>query len=130
MLHHIEIYVRNLSATRDFYDCILTKLGYKIFQEWDAGFSYKCDREYIVFVQVKAKYKKFDYNRCRVGLNHIAFCSDEKSTIDEIITELKNRNVNFLYDNNYYNSENNFTIFFEDPDRIKVEIRLENAVGR
>ncbi len=106
MLHHIEIYVRNLAAT----------------------ISYKCAREYIVFVQVTEKYKKFDYNRCRVGLNHIAFSCEHKSTIDQIITELKNRQVNFLYDNNYYNSENNFTIFFEDPDRIKVEITLEKSL--
>ncbi len=126
MLHHIEIYVRDLIKTREFYDFILPKLGYTIYQEWDKGFSYKSDREYIVFVQVQEKYIEFSYNRCHVGLNHLAFCSDDKSVIDEIIKELKNRKIKLLYNNDYYNSEHNYMIFFEDPDRIKIEIRLES----
>ncbi len=122
MLHHVEIYVRNLAKTREFYDYLLPKLGYQLYQEWQSGFSYKCDREYIVFVEVKDKYKDFDYNRCRVGLNHLAFCCDDKTVIDEMFNELINKNVKMLYDNRYYNAENDFTIFFEDPDRIKLEI--------
>ncbi len=126
MLHHIEIYVRDLIKTREFYDGILSKLGYKIYQEWEKGFSYKCDREYIVFVEVNDKYKEFDYNRCHVGLNHLAFCCDDKSVIEEIISELTNRKIKFLYDNKYYTSEHHYMIFFEDPDRIKIEIRLDS----
>ncbi len=124
MLHHIEIYVRDLKRTRKFYDFLLPKLGYSIYQEWDFGFSYKGDREYIVFVEVKDKYKEFNYNRCHIGLNHLAFCTDNKPVIEEIVEELKDRKIKLLYNNDYYNSDNNYMIFFEDPDRIKIEIRL------
>ncbi len=126
MIHHIEIYVKNLSKTREFYDFILPKLGYEIFQEWDKGFSYKCDREYIVFVEVRDKYIDVSYNRCNVGLNHMAFCCGDKKIIDEIFEELKNRKVEILYDNKYYNFDNDYTIYFEDPDRIKLEITLDS----
>ncbi len=127
MLHHIEIYVRDLEKTRAFYDFLLPKLGYEIYQKWDAGFSYKSDREYIVFVQVKDKYKEVDYNRCCVGLNHLAFSCEDRSIISEILVELEKRKVHMLYDHKYYNFENDFSIFFEDPDRIKLEIRLDTS---
>ncbi len=125
MLHHIEIYVSDLSKTRAFYDFILPKLGYKIFQEWDKGFSYKCDREYIVFVEVRDKYKDSYYNRCNVGLNHLAFCCNDKKIIEEVLAELANRKIKTLYGNKHYNSDDNYTIYFEDPDRIKLEITLD-----
>lgn len=41
MLHHVEIYVSNLETSRTFYDFLLTKLGYSLYQEWDKGLSYK-----------------------------------------------------------------------------------------
>lgn len=41
MLHHVEIYVSNLKTSRAFYDFLLTKLGYSLYQEWEEGLSYK-----------------------------------------------------------------------------------------
>lgn len=35
MLHHVEIYVSNLETSRAFYDFLLTKLGYSLYQEWE-----------------------------------------------------------------------------------------------
>ena len=37
MLHHVEIYVSDLETSRAFYDFLLTKLGYSLYQEWDKG---------------------------------------------------------------------------------------------
>lgn len=45
MLHHVEIYVSDLETSRAFYDFLLTKLGYSLYQEWDKGLSYKKSRE-------------------------------------------------------------------------------------
>lgn len=40
ILHHVEIYVKDLSTTRKFYDMLFAKLGYKLYQEWSEGVSY------------------------------------------------------------------------------------------
>lgn len=55
-MNHIEIYVSHLIKSREFYDLLLPKLGYRLYQEWSAGFSYRKDEHYIVFVQVVEKY--------------------------------------------------------------------------
>ncbi len=124
MLHHIEIYVKDINRTRKFYDLLFPILGYEIYQEFKDGFSYKCDKEYIVFVQVRDKYKGNDYNRCNVGLNHIAFKAKSIQTIQKIKSLLEVNNIKMLYDNRYLNEESP-TIFFEDPDRIKIEVTLD-----
>ena len=39
-LHHVEIYVKDLAVSKDFWGWLLDMLGYKVFQEWNAGISY------------------------------------------------------------------------------------------
>lgn len=41
MLHHIELYVSNLNQSRTFYDFLLPRLDYELYQDWEQGFSYK-----------------------------------------------------------------------------------------
>ncbi|UTC75091.1 VOC family protein [Treponema sp. OMZ 792] len=127
MMHHIEIYVSNLDKSKEFYSWILSILGFKLFQEWEDGFSYKKDGFYIVFVQAKEKYLIRGYNRCSIGLNHLAFRCHSKDEIDQIRKLLIQRNIVLLYDNKYPNAGGNehYAVYFEDPDRIKIEICLD-----
>ena len=37
LINHIEIYVENLEETREFYEWLLTKLGYKLFNFFNIG---------------------------------------------------------------------------------------------
>ncbi|SQF67438.1 bleomycin resistance protein [Streptococcus dysgalactiae subsp. equisimilis] len=34
MLHHVGVYVSNLAKSREFYEPLLIKLGYYLYQEW------------------------------------------------------------------------------------------------
>lgn len=129
MLHHIEIYVRDISVTRKFYDILLPELGYTIFQEWEEGFSYKDKDSYIVFVQTREKYLRNGYNRCNIGLNHIAYSCSSKDKIDSIRDEMKSRGIPLLYDERYPHAggKGHYALYLEDPDRIKLEIAFEEG---
>lgn len=122
ILHHIEIYVSDLMKTIEFYDWFLPELGYKIFQNWEFGKSYKLNDTYIVFVQTEEKYLEQPYHRKRTGLNHLAFFGDSKEFIDNITDKLKSRNIRILYEDRHPFAENYYAVFFEDPDRMKIEI--------
>ena len=126
-MHHIEIYVSDLDKSKEFYSWILGILGFELFQEWEAGFSYKKDGFYIVFVQTKEKYLNRGYNRCNIGLNHLAFRCQSKNEIDQIRKSLIRRNIVLLYEDKYPNAGGNehYAVYFEDPDRIKIEICLD-----
>lgn len=123
-LHHVELYVRDLETSRQFWSWLLVRLGYQLYQEWDAGFSYVLGDTYIVFVQVEDRFLDIPYHRCRAGLNHLAFHAGTREFVDQITDELRSRGVHILYQDRhpFAGGEDYYAVFFEDPDRMKVEI--------
>jgi catechol 2,3-dioxygenase-like lactoylglutathione lyase family enzyme len=124
MLHHIEIYVSNLSETIKFWNWLLTELGYEQYQKWESGISWKYRNTYIVFVQVEERFLDIPYHRCRVGLYYLAFYAKSKKQVDEITEKLQEKGINILYldKHPYAGGENHYAVYFEAPDRIKVEL--------
>lgn len=124
MLHHIELYVSNLNQSIQFWEWLLKELGYESYQRWESGISLKYNETYIVFVQTEERYLDVPYHRCRVGLNHLAFHAKSKEQVIDITKQLQQRGVNILYQNKhpYAGGENHYAVYFEDPDRIKVEL--------
>lgn len=124
LVHHIEIYVSNLVKTIEFWGWLLTELGYTIYQQWEEGISYQLADTYLVFVQTEAKYLDIPYHRKRTGLNHLAFHVDSRAMVDEFTEQLKARQVNILYADQhpFAGGKDYYAVFFEDPDRIKVEL--------
>ncbi len=123
-LHHVEIYVSYLKNSSEFWGWFLGKLGYEVYSKWESGISYILDETYIVFVQTEEKYLNEPYHRCRTGLNHLAFHAGSRTHVDEITNELRKKGITILYEDKhpYAGGENYYAVFFEDPDRIKVEL--------
>ena len=124
VLHHVDIYVRDLRPSREFWSWLLKRLGYTLFQAWDGGFSYLLGETYIVFVQAEQRWLDIPYHRCRAGLNHLAFHADNRDCVDEITSELRSKGITILYEDRhpYAGGDDYYAVFFEDPDRMKVEI--------
>ncbi|MCA1063810.1 VOC family protein [Rossellomorea sp. AcN35-11] len=123
LLHHVEIYVSDLERSASFWSWFLKDLGYDLFQEWEQGQSYKLGETYVVFVQTEEKHLDVPYHRCRTGLNHLAFHASSRKRVDEMTEKLKEKGMNILYEDQhpYAGGEDYYAVFFEDPDRIKVE---------
>lgn len=124
LLHHIEIYVSDLKRSIDFWGWFLEELGYSLYQEWESGQSWKIGDTYIVFVQTEERFLDVPYHRCHVGLNHLAFHASSREQVDEMTERLKGKGINILYKNHhpYAGGDDHYAVFFEDPDRIKVEL--------
>lgn len=124
MLHHIETYVSDLKTSREFYDFLLTKLGYSLYQEWEEGVSFKKAEQYLVFVQTPKDFLEEGYHRCRTGLNHLAFHAGTPDDIDQWRKEFLTRRVKLLYDDRYPHAggPDHYALYLEDPDGIKIEL--------
>lgn len=123
-IHHIEIYCSHFSRSKEFWGWFLKILGYKVFQEWNGGISFKFIDTYIVFVQAQEKHLSGVFHRCQPGLNHLAFHASSKEQVDEVTNLLKKRNVHILYEHKHPHAggSKSYAVFFEDPERIKVEL--------
>ncbi|MCB9357449.1 MAG: VOC family protein [Calditrichaeota bacterium] len=138
MLSHVEIYVSDLKTSRNFWHWLLCEeLGYEVYQEWSEGVSYsppvlrggkggsnEAGQPYIVFVQTEEKHLSAGYNRCRTGLNHLAFGVPTKANVDDLTAKLRARGIIILYADRHPHAggPESYAVFFEDPDRIKVEV--------
>ncbi|SFU29844.1 Protein N-acetyltransferase, RimJ/RimL family [Alicyclobacillus macrosporangiidus] len=123
-LHHIEINVSDLRRSAEFWGWFLSLLGYEPYQEWHSGRSWRLGDTYLVFVQAEPRYHHPPYHRRRVGLNHLAFHAASRAQVDKITQLLRQRGVSILYEDRhpYAGGPDHYAVFFEDPDRIKVEV--------
>ena len=126
-IHHIELYVKDLSISKEFWGWLLEKLGYNLYQSWKDGISYILGNSYIVFVQVEARFLDQPYHRSKAGLNHLAFHGESRSFVDEMTRELRAKGVKILYEDKhpYAGGPDYYAVYFEDPDRMKVEITAD-----
>ncbi|MBG9792712.1 hypothetical protein ABD76_09495 [Paenibacillus dendritiformis] len=124
MLHHVEFNVSELERSIAFWGWLLKELGYEEFQRWPEGISWKQGDTYLVFVQTEARFLDLPYHRKRTGLNHIAFHAESKARVDELRLKLEERGIPMLYADRYpyAGGSGHYAVFFEDPDRMKVEI--------
>ena len=128
-IHHVEIYVSNLKKSTRFWKWLLTKkFSYTLSSKWDSGISFRLGNTYFTFVQTEKKHLNSPYHRKQTGLNHIAFCCSSRQFVDTLTKELKKRNINILYEDKhpFAGGDDYYAVFFEDPDRIKVEVVVED----
>ncbi|MCA9374949.1 VOC family protein [Candidatus Dojkabacteria bacterium] len=125
-LDHMSIMVSDLNKSKKFYQGFLAILGYKIDFEEDWGISFSNGEASIILEETEKKYQDIPYHRKRTGVNHIAFKVDSKEDVDQFNKAfLKKQGLQTLYETpkafpEY--SENYYAVFFEDPDRIKLEV--------
>jgi catechol 2,3-dioxygenase-like lactoylglutathione lyase family enzyme len=123
-LHHIELFVSDIDASLRLWSWVLGELGYKTLDQWDGGQSFRLGPTFLAFVQVEEKHKDPPYHRKKVGVNHLAFRARSREHVDSITTQLRERGVKILYEDRhpFAGGDGYYAVFFEDPDRMKVEI--------
>lgn len=124
LLHHVELYASAFEKSVAFWDWFLDELGYEVYQEWDDGRSWKCGPTYLVVVRAPEEYEDEEYHRRHPGLNHLAFHADSRAQVDELTRKLRERGRTILYEDEhpYAGGEGYYALYFEDPERMKVEV--------
>ena len=123
---HIGINVSNFMEAKEFYNKLLSFIGFKKVKETDSSVRWFNGVVSFSIKPVAEKHKEVHYHRKNVGLNHLAFRANSREAVDKIHKEFLIPNkILTLYDtpkefpdyrNEYY------AVFFEGPDRIKLEV--------
>jgi catechol 2,3-dioxygenase-like lactoylglutathione lyase family enzyme len=120
-LEHLDITVSDLERSGEFWAAFLKDLGYREFAKSPTGWSWTNDETTVFLLQAEPAYLDPPYHRKRVGLNHLAFGVSDPRKVDAFATRLKERNIPLLYDG-ARTGRTTYAVFFEDPDRIKIEV--------
>lgn len=121
--NHLDLNVRNLVASKAFYDDMLGWLGYHPYQAWEGGYSWRKGDAYLTLVQAGPEYLGPGYHRKRVGVNHLAFSVASADEVEQFHQGfLLARGLPVLYGGPLEDPSGTYAVFFEDPDRLKLEL--------
>lgn len=124
MLHHVDIYVRDLEKQTTFWDWFLTELGYQQFQKWETGISWKKGDFYYVISIGNQELIQAPYQKGGIGLNHLAFATEKRETVDRLRGAIEKHGGVNLYDADYpyAGGPNHYALYFTDPEGMKMEL--------
>lgn len=122
----MSIVVSDLGASEKFYDELLTHLGFKKVTDEADNKGWSNGPSGFWIEQVSDKYNDKPFHRKQVGLNHIAFRATSRETVDKFYKDfLLPRGITVLYGGPKEYPEYHkgyYAVFFEDPDRVKLEL--------
>ncbi len=123
MLHHLELWVPDLSQAEHTWGWLLGALGYEIYQQWPEGTSWRSGDTYIVLEQSPAR-SAFRHDRHRPGLNHVAFHVTDRATLDQMVGEALLHGWRLLFADRhpYAGGEQHYAAYLEDRDGYEVEL--------
>lgn len=123
--NHLQIYVSDKKVSFPFYKELLTYLDYKIVCE-DSSLGMRNEPTDIWLKEVPQENKNKLFNRRNIGVNHIAFGVSKKEDVDKFCKEfLIPRKIKLLYNSPRHfpeYTEKYYAVYFEDPDKIKLEV--------
>ena len=122
-LHHLEIWVPSLEQANAQWGWLLTQLGYRLFQEWPSGRSWRLGSTYLVFEQSPAL-TAADHDRRRPGLNHIAFHAGESHRLDALTAAAQRHGWSLMFPDKhpYAGGTNHYAAYLVNTDGFEVEL--------
>jgi catechol 2,3-dioxygenase-like lactoylglutathione lyase family enzyme len=122
-IHHVELWVPNLDKAIASWGWLLTALGYRMFQDWPGGRSWQSGHSYIVVEQSPARTAS-RHDRCRPGLNHLAFHVETRELVDELTREaqLHGWKLMFTDQHPFAGGPQHYAAYLENSDGYEVEL--------
>ncbi|MCB0420282.1 MAG: VOC family protein [Bdellovibrionales bacterium] len=122
LISHIEFNVIDYKRSIQFYDLVFPFIGLKKLNCTHDYTSYTDGSSKIILAPTDNRYREGGFHRKRPGLNHLAFYSESQKRVDQFYKEiLVKNNIESLYECGPFGDENYYAVFFEDPDRLKLE---------
>ena len=123
---HLYIYVSDPNRSFQFYKQLLTYFDFKVLYE-DKNLLGISDRQTEIWLEATPEnHKDLVFHRKQTGINHFALKVSSKEDVDTFTKEhLEKNGIKPMYESprlfpEY--TEKYYAVFFEDPDRIKIEI--------
>jgi catechol 2,3-dioxygenase-like lactoylglutathione lyase family enzyme len=122
-LHHVELWVADLDRAADTWGWLLAELGYEPFQEWPGGRSWRAGATYIAIEQSPDR-TAVRHDRCRPGLNHLAFHVAERDQVDELAKAAPAHGWRLMFADKhpYAGGDSHYAAYLENIDGFEAEL--------
>lgn len=123
LLHHVEIWVPDLRRATTSWGWLLGALGCSGYQDWERGRSWRLGGTYIVVEQSPALTAD-RHERCRPGLNHLAFHAGSRARVDALAGQAPEYGWTLMFPERhpFAGGERHYAAYLEDEDGFEVEL--------
>lgn len=125
-LYHVQMNVSDASRSLPFYKEFFGYLGYRVITESPEHLGVRNGTTDFWLTEADKNHRSKSFHRKATGLNHLAFRVATKQAVNRFVTEfLEPRGIQPLYASPKHFPEyvpGYYAVFFEDPDRIKLEV--------
>lgn len=122
-LHHVEVWVPSLAKAERSWGWLLEALGWTEFQRWPAGASWRAGETYLVLEESPALSDRV-HDRCRPGLNHVAFHAGTRADVDRLVAEASAHGWTLLFPDRHPHAggPQTYAAYLENADGYEVEL--------
>ena len=122
-LHHVEIWVPDLDAAVASWGWLFTALRWDLFQDWENGKSWRHGDVYVVLERSPALTGD-RHDRCRPGLNHLAFHAGSRADVDRLTTEATAHGWSIMFPDRhpYAGGPEHYAAYLENTAGYEVEL--------
>lgn len=119
--HHIELWVPDLARAERAWGWLLGRLGWREFQRWPAGVSWRLGGTYLV-VEASPATTGDSHERTRPGLNHLALHVGTRVEVDELAEGGPGWQPLFAERFPYAGGDAHYAAYLENEDGFEVEL--------
>jgi catechol 2,3-dioxygenase-like lactoylglutathione lyase family enzyme len=122
-LHHVELWVPDLAGAVPGWRWLLEAMGWRPFQDWELGRSWRLDDVYVVIEQSPAMTGS-GHERRQAGLNHLAFHAGGREDVDRLVAAAPAHGWSLLFADRhpYAGGPDHYAGYLEDPYGFEVEL--------
>ena len=122
-LHHVELWVPDLARSVAEWEWLLGELGYKAFQNWPNGRSWRLGTTYLVVEQSPAM-TATAHDRLRPGLNHLAFHAGDSRRVDALHAQARGHGWAPMFADRYPHAggADHYAAYLANADGFEVEL--------
>ncbi|GAB2967022.1 GNAT family N-acetyltransferase [Amycolatopsis acidiphila] len=131
-LHHVELWVPDVPRAEATFGWLLTQLGWREYQRWPDGVSWRLGSGYVVAERSPALTAE-RHDRLRPGLNHLALHVETTQQVDEVAEAAREHGWRPLFADRYPHAggPDHYAAYLENDDRFEVElVALRHGVTR
>jgi catechol 2,3-dioxygenase-like lactoylglutathione lyase family enzyme len=122
------VWVPDLAAARPAWEWLFEALGWAAFQDWPGGRSWRLGDTYVVLEQSPAL-TAGTHDRCRPGLNHLAFHAGAPADVDRLVAEAPARGWSLMFADRHPHAGGDGTYAAYLEDRFGYEVELVADLG-
>ncbi len=127
-LHHVELWVPDIDRATRSWGWLLAELGYKPFQDWPGGRSWRLPPTYLVMEQSPAM-QPGGHERTRPGLNHLAFHAGDREHVDALTTAAPAHGWTLMFPDSHPHAggPQHYAAYLTDADGYEVELVADDT---